>query len=63
MAIINPDHSWDSCEGKPLSETVRASFRNIEQLFDLLNQKKPPVMPNILEGTATDEFAFLMSEI
>lgn len=62
MPIINPEHPWDSYNDKPLKDAVRASFRNTEQLFDLLNERKPPVMPNILEGTATDEFAFMIAE-
>lgn len=63
MPIINPDHSWDSVQSKPLSEAIRAAFRNHEQIFTLLNQKDPPVMPNLIQDTGTDEFAFMMSEI
>lgn len=63
MAIINPDNPWDSCSNKPIKEAVRASFRNTEQLFDLLNQKNPPVVPNLIQSSSTDEFSFMISEI
>lgn len=63
MAIINPEHPWDSYANKPLQETVRAAYRNIEQLYDLLNQKNPPVVPNLIDSNGSEEFIFMMAEI
>jgi hypothetical protein len=63
MPIISPDNPWDSCNNKPIKEAIRASFRNTEQLFDLLNQKNPPVVPNLLQGAGSDEFSFMISEL
>ena len=63
MGVINPEHPWDAYQNKPLNEMIRASFRNIEQIFDLLNNKNPPVTPNLVDGSGSDEFIFMMAEI
>lgn len=63
MAIINPDYTWDSVRSRPVADAVEAAFKNFDQIFALLNQRNPPVMPNLIQDSGTDEFSFMMSEI